>query len=193
MLIKFIKGTDLSKETKALLQLGVTLSLLALFLNFQACVWWSIVRQHGINSVVDGVGQQWYTPISFINYPDQTLFLDRPTVQYLTMLYYSVLFIGINEIAPVNLNEAIAVVAMLLVSIYYYTITLSDVAVLLENYGAKEVQREEETSGTLEVLQFMKISEQMTLDILDFYYKTRHSKEIQIDFEEFLSILSPSK
>ena len=53
-----------------------------------------------------------------------------PAFTYGLSLYYSVLYLGINEIGPVTINEMIVCIALLIISILVMTAQLSDVAVL---------------------------------------------------------------
>lgn len=78
-------------------------------------------------------------------------------------------------------------------STIYYATALSDVAGLLGNYGAENNEQAAKVSAALEVLRYTKVPEELQMNVLDFYYKTKHSKELQDHFEEFMSILSPSK
>ena len=51
----------------------------------------------------------WYQPTDWLNYEDQILFTHELSIyhKYLYAFYYSVLFLGTNEIGPVNKTEIV--------------------------------------------------------------------------------------
>jgi hypothetical protein len=100
-----------------------------LMLNIKASLWFALVKKNSEvwqiedpetgETIIDkpiiksssfyprNTRSQWYMPLEWLNYLDSNL-LDESCdfwCQYGNSMYYSVLFLGINEIGPVNTNE----------------------------------------------------------------------------------------
>jgi hypothetical protein len=72
-----------------------------------------------------------------MNFVDTRLYTDEYDFlkKYTTAFYYSVLTLANNELGPVNPNEMLVVNVLLILCLFVNTFVLSDVAVLIGNFG----------------------------------------------------------
>ena len=65
------------------------------------------------------------------------MFTGTEMYKYLVSLYYSVLFIGLNEMAPVNEVEMIGCIGLLIFCVFQFLAFQSDLAVQFYMYQMK--------------------------------------------------------
>jgi len=76
----------------------------------------------------------WYPPLDFIAYWESRLFEEDYGfwMTYTTMLYYALLFLGFNEMAPVTEIQLLYSLLVLLFSSLLNALLFSDMAVIVE-------------------------------------------------------------
>lgn len=108
-------------------------------------------------------------------------------------LYYSVLYLGINELAPVNEPEIICCIFLLVASIIFMTIVLSDVAVLFQGIASAGSKAQSKIDEAMLVLNYIELPERQQKQIFSFYHKTSFSKNMQDEFDSFFGMISPNR
>lgn len=82
---------------------------LLIFLHFQACSWFFVVKYDMSESTpfkyekhdhFEYEESRWYPPTDWLNYRDSKFFEINWFDQYIISLYHSFLFLGFNEIGP---------------------------------------------------------------------------------------------
>jgi hypothetical protein len=78
-------------------------------------------------------------PLNWHDYKDQDLFSNDTTMfkKYLQMIYYGVLFFGLNEYGPVNNEEYLFIIGGQLISVMMSNLVFGQVANILHNYFRK--------------------------------------------------------
>lgn len=145
---------------KTLVQFLKLTFFLLLYLHFQGCFWYYIVSGNAIaNYEMNNEGyleevyapvfktadnliqykhrnSPWFMPLDWMNYTDQYLYTNKAFTyeKYLLSLYHSVLFLGINEIGPVNINEIFISFILLLICQFLQIIIFGEIANLFSKY-----------------------------------------------------------
>lgn len=143
-ILKFANATDiassrqnnLTKSASALTGIVRLTIVIGLMLHVIACYFYQVclsnkdkvVLGHELNE-----SQQWYPPTYFINFPDSPIFTDQMTTseKYLFMLYTATMFLGANEMGPVNPDEIFACVGILILCAFFNALIFSDLVILV--------------------------------------------------------------
>jgi len=125
---------------------------LFLYLHCMGCLWAGIVNQNQDNfkefynqdGFVDtNRSMQWYPPLEMVNFPDTKYFVLGKQGHNLSKMiysfYYSVLFLGVNDIMPVNKIEIFTCLMLFVGAIIVSSIQLSEIAVLISSIQRKRV------------------------------------------------------
>ena len=94
-----------------------------LFLHIIACYFYSVTLENS----------EWVPPHNWLMFKDAKLFTDEwtPIHKYSYMFYTSLMFLGSNEIGPVNPNEMFVCFIILLISAMFSALLISDLVVLV--------------------------------------------------------------
>ena len=139
-----LKGLPINKGLQTILQLSKIFLLIILYLHFIGCYYYSVIVENKDKVDADGLSLQWYPAGYFLNYQDSKLFTDEMSVnhKYLQMLYTACLFIGINEMGPVNQDEMFACMIILVFSSFFSAIVISDLIMLVDDLLLEQTDAE---------------------------------------------------
>lgn len=113
---------------------------LVILLHSLACFWYMTIIQNKdkVESIGNGevISMQWYPPLDWIDFQKSEFFSDEitPWRKYTEMLYHAVLFLGLNEIGPVNVNEMQFCVLTLITCALLEALLFSEMAEIVTNY-----------------------------------------------------------
>jgi len=120
---------------KAVINLFKLIFFLFLWIHSIACLWWNVINIHHLDVFEerDGLSAQWFPPLDWVNAWDSELFSDDMTIykKYFTLLYYAILYIGNNEIGPVNSIEIGMCSLLLILSSLLNTQIFGEIAMLV--------------------------------------------------------------
>lgn len=116
-----------------------------------------------------------------MNYVDSRLFTDEYDFKkkYTTAFYYSMLTLANNELGPVNFNEMYVISVLLLLCLFVNAFVLSDVAVLIGNFGKSDSNYQEKLDSMNSLLNSLKVEEELAEDIREFFFETYNTREGQ--------------
>lgn len=80
----------------------------------------------------DSKSSQWYSPVEFGNYLESMFYTKEYSTlfRYVTMLYYSLINLGLGEIAPVNFLECLFLTLAMVLSALVFTNIFSEIAMI---------------------------------------------------------------
>lgn len=106
---------------------------------------------------------------------------------YLVMFYYSLIIIGLGELAPANEAEFRAFVLTMLVSSLIYFFIFSEIISLLVLFGLDERMQQSELDQGNSVMEAIQMEFQDIVDIREFILRIRPTKEFQIQLDQLLA------
>ena len=76
---------------------------------------------------------RWIAPLFWLNYPDQDIFRGTNNFdsKYWISLYYSILYLGSNEIGPVSVFNLIVAIVILMICAFVNAFVLGDMAAVV--------------------------------------------------------------
>jgi hypothetical protein len=107
-------------------------------------------------------------------------------------LYYGVLILGSNEIGPVNSLEMLGCLVFLIISALLNAILFGQIADLVGNLSAKSTAIQEQLDQANTVMESIELEDEIQEEIRMFFNKTQSTKEAQVEFSDFLELISPS-
>lgn len=152
------------------------------------------MTQYNDRSSFYGVNSFWYAPLDWVNFPDQELFTAGMSLskRFWLNLYYGVLILGANEIGPVNPLEMIGCTIFLVISALLNAILFGQIADLVGNLSAKSTAIQEQLDQANTVMESIELQDEIQEEIRMFFNKTQATKEAQVEFSDFLELISPS-
>lgn len=99
------------------------------------------------------------------------------SMRYSTMMYYSIMILGIGEMGPVNTEEYVFLIFALLFSLMLQSLFFSDIAVLVTSFFRKRTEQQGEIDKAFEVMTFIELPEDKQDQIRDYFAKTQSTKE----------------
>jgi hypothetical protein len=153
------------------------------------------IRGDRINEFYRDLDNWWYMPLDWVNFGDSKIFTSELTLfgkRYITMLYYSVLVLGGNEMGPVNEWEMIVAVVFLVISNILNALIFGNIASLVNQLDARDAARQEKLDNANTVMNNLQIDEDTQIQVREYYQKTQYTKELQAQFDEFLDLIQPS-
>ena len=132
-----VQKMNVEQTLKTTLLLVKLIIYLFLWVHFMACLWWWTTIQNVDKLDQFGTVTTWYPPLDWMNFPDTRLFTEEYDfmMKYTSAFYYSMLTLANNELGPVNTNEMYTISVLLLLCLFINAFVLSDVAVLIGNFG----------------------------------------------------------
>jgi hypothetical protein len=100
-----------------------------------------VIGWQQFNEKWDSRTTQWNSPIDWFAYTEQQLHSTNYSIlyRYLTMLYYSLINLGLGEIGPINKYEMIFCIVSLVISALMFTNIFSSIASLTAILNYKEI------------------------------------------------------
>lgn len=140
------------------------------------------------------ISMKWYPPLDWINYKESEFFTDKisPQKRYFVMLYHAVLFLGLNEIGPVNINEMQFCVIALVTCALLESLLFSEMAEIVTNYSQDRSIIQNQMDQSFDVMCAINLSRQNKRDINDFFNSNLHKKIAQDEFNQLMLMISPS-
>lgn len=135
-----IVRSSLTVQMKAYANFVKLMIYLVIFIHFLSCFWHLVTYANKdklflIDSDDDFetfIVQQWYPPLDWIDFTQSRLF--GPDIEffetYSLNYYYGILFLGQNEIGPVNPSEQLFCIFGLIISLMLNSFLFSDMAVI---------------------------------------------------------------
>jgi hypothetical protein len=86
------------------------------------------------------IKMMWYAPTDWVNYSDTIMYDEDLTNihKYLLLLYNAVLFLGLNEIGPVNEAEMGYISVILLLSVILNVFIIGDIVSIANSLGSAD-------------------------------------------------------
>jgi len=196
-LSRMIAGFNLPKDIKALMKLLKLTLYLLLWFHTMACGWYLTISIHQSSLDLDGNYQRWVPPTDFINSGDMSLLLEDPPVwsisrRYFFMLYYAILMIGNNELAPRNTQELLVGGLILLFSNVLNALIFSEMAIMLLNFQRKSMEYQIILDTSNHIMATINLPQPYQEDIRQFLKITSDTRNLQYEFDLFLDQLAPS-
>ena len=183
------------EDLKAIVNLVKLVFYLLILLNIQACLWYYAVNFNKDEVVVyDGVERsaQWYPPTEWLNYVDNTFYDGDRFKRYAASFYTSLLFLGQNEIGPVNIIEQAVAVTLLVISLIVNVNLFGEVSVLITTISKRATENQNQLDESNSVMGNINLPNEQQDQIREYFLKTHQSKVMQEELDIFLSMLSPS-
>lgn len=108
------------------------------------------------------------------------------------MVYYGILSIGGNEFGPVHYLEMLVIYLIILSSIIFNNLILSDVATLIATFQFKQMERQKQLDNANNIMIYIDLKQEKQWEVREFIAKTQATKELQQEFDQFFEIISPS-
>jgi hypothetical protein len=102
------------------------------------------------------------------------------------------LILGSNEIGPVNEIEMFICVVLLILSLFLGVFLLSDVAVLIGDFGKADVAYQEKLDSMNSLLANLEIEDDLQVDIREFFFETYNTRESIEELNTFFEMITPS-
>lgn len=95
---------------------------------------WFVVKIKRDAIDYDGRSLMYYPPLDWVDFTQSELLGDQISIfkKYLICLYYGVLILGLNEMGPVNTDEMLFFIFVLLLSALMNSLIFSDVVLLID-------------------------------------------------------------
>ena len=94
-----------------------------------------------------------------------------------------------NELGPVNTNEMFIISALLLLCLMVNAFVLSDVAVLIGNFGKADSEYQEKLDSMNAIIANIEVEEDLAEDIREFFYETYNTRERQEELNTFFDMI----
>jgi hypothetical protein len=107
----------------------------------------------------------WYPALDWIDFTKSTWF-SRETKEfdaYILSLYHSVLFIGQNELGPVNTIEIVIAITLLMTNLFVNMKLFADLGLILDKLSARDIQIQDQYDSGNQVMANM----EMTSDVAE--------------------------
>ena len=157
----FVQNLNVRRSIKALVNLLKLGLYMILVLHISACLWFNRTQLNTENiKQVDGERlQHWVPPYDFLNLNDMTIYGSSETQLklYFIYFYHAVLFLNLNEVAPVNERELLFAVLILLFTSLVYTKMFSDIVVIIITTEKAKNLYQNKLDETLEVMTYIKM------------------------------------
>lgn len=180
-LSRVITYLNLQSSIKMTLRLVKLIFFLILYLHLVGCFWFYIAKSE----------DRWIPPFDEFK-TSSDIYAESPFYQYITSLYYSVLFLAGNDLMPqTSLQIVVATVALFAAAIINANI-FGNIAVLLQQMNRKSANFQEKLEMANATMKTMKIPEKLQKIIQNYLTETESTLDQQKEFDLFLSMLSPS-
>ena len=137
----------------------------------------------------------WYQPSDWI-FPDEYARLlskeYSTSFKYLSSFYYSILFVGQNEIGPVNKSEIMAAVAMLVASLFINLNLFGEMAGLVANFSLEKTIKQEKIDASNSVMFHIGLDDSDIIEVSSYFKKTSTTKDKMDEFDQFFDTISNS-
>ena len=180
-LSRVITYLNLQANIKMTLRLGKLIFFLILYLHLIGWFWFYIARQD----------EKWIPP--YYEFSDTNdIYQQSDFVQYITSLYYSVLFLAGNDLLPQGTVQILfATIAIFAAAIINANI-FGNIAVLLQQINRKNANFQEKLELANTTMKNLRIPERLQKTIQQYLTSTESTLDQQKEFDSFLSMLSPS-
>jgi hypothetical protein len=101
----------------------------------------------------------WYPALDWIDFTKSTWF-SRETKEfdaYILSLYHSVLFIGQNELGPVNTIEIVVAITLLMTNLFVNMKLFADLGLILDKLSARDIQIQDQYDSGNQVMANMEL------------------------------------
>jgi hypothetical protein len=138
-----IKESNMNKFYKALMNFTKLFFYMVILLHSIGCFWYMTISKSKDRYEDIGQGEkrslQWYAPTEWMDYSKSKLFTDEitPVEKYWIMFYHGVLFLGLNEMGPVNTNEMQFCIIVLVTCAILESLLFSEMAEIVTNMNMK--------------------------------------------------------
>lgn len=172
-----IKRANIGKIPKALLTMLKLSFYLFLILHTFACFWYSSITFE-LSESMDGEklypDEPWYAPLFWLNFADQDLYAPDKDLgsKYWTMLYYSILFLGCNELGPVSNMNFLFCVLILLVCAFVNAFVFGDMAAVVATLQAGD-RTEEEIDSAYAIYEQIDLSNHLIAEINSYFRQSK--------------------
>ena len=183
---KMIHRSSLPIEMKSVLIIGKLVLYLFLYNHWSACLW-NITISYKENEEAasdrendpemlmtsnDSLGWSqfndrwnsrsslWVSPTDFVN-PADSILLQNPKMgmRYLTMLYYSIIGLGIGELGPKNIIEFVYCVGFMIISAFTFNHVFGQISGLFNSLAADSVTFQKELDSMNMILAHIRLSD----------------------------------
>ena len=212
---RYIRSLKLPVMQKEMFNLLKLLLYLTLSLHISACLWFSLtsIDDHEreeeekakdfVKSLFGEINDHdhdeeredhWIPPYDFINYKDVKIYTGVYSQfrLYTIYFYHAVLFLNLNELAPVNKLELMFAICILLGASLVYMQLFGDIILIMGQYNRQSNMYQTKLDKALEVMDYIEMDYWDQIEIKDFYKKTSLSKDKQEDFDSFMDQIAPS-
>ena len=140
-LTTMIAKLNLPMDVKALFILAKLTLFLLLWFHSMACGWYMAIYTNKFEVDSEGESLKWVPPSDFLNYHSSKLLANPDKMslseKYFYSLYYAILMIGNNELAPRSAIEMFTGAFILLFSSMLNALIFSEMAIMLLNFQKK--------------------------------------------------------
>jgi heme/copper-type cytochrome/quinol oxidase subunit 4 len=177
-LIKFLRITD---EQRAVLKLAKIVFWLVIYIHLVGWLWFFIVNED----------EKWIPPLDTIT-PGTDLYTRDITYQYLMSIFYSVEMLVGGDILPVGTFQVFWVSMFIFIGAIINASLFGELASLYAvlNRRATIFQERLDTANT--AMANLRLPRELRMKVVNFVNSTNTLLETQTEFENFLSIISPS-
>ena len=180
-LSRLIAYLNLKSDIKMAIRLIKLLFFLILYLHCVSCFWFYIVKQDEV----------WLPPLDG-NYNNTTLYQRNSFFQYLTSLYYSVLMLAGNDMAPQGYSQLIFTTVFILAASIINASIFGNMAVILQLINRRNSSFHEKVESATSTMRNMSIPEGLQNKVQAYLISTQTTLDQQKEFDDFLKLLSPS-
>ena len=137
-----------------------------------------IIDWQAYNERWDGRSKQWYSPIDFFDPEDQILHSEEMTTlfRYMTQFYYSLINLGLGEIAPVNSEEYGFLVCSMILSSLIFQIIFGEIITIFAMINSLSMQLEEERIRMNSVMDNIQMTARDRYELYENYHKCLPSR-----------------
>ena len=138
--------------------------------------------------------KEWWIPLNWANYVDQRVFSSEydTLFRYTTMMYEAILNIGSNEFGPVNESDMLYLVFTLLFSAILNALIFGDIANLMLVIAKKDSDYQDKLDQANTVMANIHLDAKTADELRAFLQKTSTTRQAQLDFAHFSSMITPA-
>ncbi|CAI2362152.1 unnamed protein product [Moneuplotes crassus] len=180
-LSRVITYLNFKSNVKMSLRLFQLIFFLILYFHLTACFWFYITRDN----------KRWIPPYDENN-DGSNIYESSSFSQYLTSIYYSILLLAGNDMLPQGDRQIMFLSIALFAAAIINANIFGNIAVLLQQIYRKTAQFQEKVENATSTMKNLHVPENLSKRIQEYLTETQSTLDQQTEFDNFLSILSPS-
>lgn len=180
-LSRLIAYLNLKANIKMAIRLSQLIFFLILYLHCVCCLWFYIVSHD----------ESWIPPLDQM-YENTELYERQPLYQYFISLYYSVLMLAGNDLAPTGYVQVIFATIFVLAASIINANIFGNIAVILQQINRKQSSFHEKVEMATSTMRNMSVPEYLQNKVQAYLISTQSTLDQQKEFDSFLKLLSPS-